>query len=98
MGADLQQVVDPHPRELRGRPARARRRGALPQRERHPARSRRTDQGHRPRARPDDPRRGDPHLRPVRCRGVRRPREDPDGQRPHRRRASLPDPHRYLHL
>ena len=83
---------------LRGRHPRTRRRSSLfLSAERHPARPRRTDQGHRPRARPHGPRRHHPHLRPERRRRVRRILRHPHHQRPDRRRAPLPDPRRPAH-
>ena len=69
----------------------------LPRSGRHPARPRRTDQGHRARPRPHGARRGDPHLRPEGCRGLRALRRDSDDQCPHRRGAPVPDPRGSLH-
>jgi ornithine carbamoyltransferase len=48
---------------------------------RSPTRPRRTHQGHRPRARPHDPRRGHPHLRAIRRGGIRPILRHPDHQR-----------------
>ena len=95
LGDDFHQVVDAHARFLRGGDSRTRRQRAFSQRERHAARPRRADQGHRARAGPHGARRDHPHLRAERRRGLRALRENPHDQRADRRRASVPDPGRH---
>ena len=65
LGDDLHQVLHPDPGLVRSRHPRTRRLGDVPLLQRHPARPRRTDRGHRPGPRTDGPRRHHPDLRPA---------------------------------